>query len=76
VSEEDADRIVGCRRRRAMAFQNEVMTSLLARRVDAEAFRAYCPWVLIPDERKAFWTLPGPYEEIRVSTDTSIWAIR
>lgn len=76
LSRETVNRLIGCHAERAGAFQENVMTSIRAKQVDVDAFRAYCPWVVIPDSHRAFWTLPGQYEEIRVSNDISIWHIR
>ena len=73
MSEASVNRIIGCRRDRAEAFTESVMEAMKTHAGDPEDFRALCPWVVIPDDHKAFWTLPGEYEEIRATEHTSVW---
>jgi hypothetical protein len=76
LSRTTIDQFLGCQQRRADAYEEEVMTAIAAHQVDAPAFRVMCPWVVIPDDRKQYWNLPGSYEEIRVDSRTSIWRAR
>lgn len=73
VSRKAIDVFFGCRQDRADAFEREVLSAIAEHRVNASAFRAMCPWVVIPDDRKPYWNLPGSYEEIRIDQQTSIW---
>lgn len=73
VPRKTIDAFLGCLRERADAYDDRVMTAIKAKNVDAPAFRALCPWVVIPDDRRIYWNLPGSYEEIRVDDQVSIW---
>jgi hypothetical protein len=74
-SKERAYSFIGCQEQRASAYVNEVMGVINAHAADPAAFRATCPWVIIPDDQKAYWRLPASYEEIRVNDRTSAWHV-
>lgn len=76
VSRSSAQRFVGCRAERAATFEREVMTAIREKTTEASAFRAYCPWVAIPDDKKGLWSLPGAYEEIRIGETASVWHVK
>jgi hypothetical protein len=75
-SKEQADSFIGCQEQLASAYVKKVMDVINAHEVDATAFRATCPWVIIPDDQRAYWHLPASYEETRVDSRTSAWHVK
>jgi len=75
TSDASVNRFIGCRREKALAFERDVLDAVRATPLNADAFRELCPWVIIPDDRKPYWSLPERYEEIRVQEGVSVWHV-
>jgi len=73
VSHASIDAFSGCLQGRADQYEQEVMSAIMSGRVDEDVFRSTCPWVIIPDDRAAFWRLPASYREMRINGETSVW---
>jgi hypothetical protein len=73
ISDARIDDMIGCPRELLRDLDEMTMDMVHQPEVDDEAFRAFCPWVVISSDRRAFWRLPGGYQEIPVSSTMSVW---
>ncbi len=74
-SQDRIDRVIGCPRESLEARWASLANALAQKKGDAQAFKATCPYVVIPDHAKALWRLPEGYVETRVMDHVSVWSI-
>ncbi len=68
-----ANELIGCRQEVIDANWKRVSEAIDRHVLNEPAFRQLCPWVIIPDEQRAYWQLPKEYTEVRVGT-VGIWS--
>ncbi|OGL73296.1 hypothetical protein A3E39_01155 [Candidatus Uhrbacteria bacterium RIFCSPHIGHO2_12_FULL_60_25] len=68
-----ANELIGCRQAVIDANWKRVEAAINRHTLDKYAFRAFCPWVIIPDPQSAFWQLPAGYVEEHVGNNVSVW---
>jgi hypothetical protein len=75
-SQEHIDALIGCPREAMETRWAFVQEAINHPTPDAEAFKNVCPYVVIPDQTKPYWHLPGNYMETRVMEGVSVWSVR
>ena len=73
LDEADVQDWIGCRQSVIDANWARVFSAIEQRRIDEPSFRTMCSYVVIPDERRAFWQLPLDYREIWYGNGVGIW---
>lgn len=73
LPEAKIDLLRGCPR---LAMEQRAALALQTARgknVDTVQFRQMCPWVVVPDDERPYWSLPPEYSEIRLDRQISIF---
>lgn len=73
VAEADINTLIGCRQDVIDANWARVSSAIERRTVDVSEFKKRCPYVIIPDAKKAYWQLPEGYREIWFGNGIGIW---
>ncbi len=74
IADDDVQRLIGCRKK-TIETNRARISAAITRPSDDAAFRALCPWVVIPEGQRSFWRLPSDASEAVSVGGVSVWKL-
>jgi hypothetical protein len=74
MSEERIEQILGCPREMINAELAQLEKVMLEKKLNPEEFQKVCPYVVVTDEKKAFWQIPSTYGSTSFPDGSAMWS--